>query len=76
MNILLMAERVGFEPTVPLPVRRFSRPLPSTTRPPLRIAMIIPYNSLCRKADITLYNNNKIDMITNFRKLLCLLCCK
>jgi hypothetical protein len=38
--------------------------------------MIIPYNSLCRKVDITLYNNNKIDMIANFRKLLCLLCCK
>jgi len=23
-----VAEEVGFEPTVPLPVRRFSRPLP------------------------------------------------
>lgn len=32
-----MAERVGFEPTVPSRVRRFSRPLPSTTRPPLHI---------------------------------------
>ena len=27
-----LAERVGFEPTVRLPARRFSRPLPSTTR--------------------------------------------
>ena len=32
-----MAEREGFEPPVPFRVRRFSRPEPSTTRPPLRI---------------------------------------
>src|SRR5688572_13797641 len=31
-----MAERVGFEPTVPLQVLRFSRPVHSTTLPPLR----------------------------------------
>jgi hypothetical protein len=31
-----MAEREGFEPPVPFRVRRFSRPEPSTTRPPLR----------------------------------------
>ena|SRR5215831_9365139 len=30
-----MAEREGFEPPVPFRVRRFSRPEPSTTRPPL-----------------------------------------
>src|SRR6476646_5033959 len=32
----LLAERVGFEPTVRLPVQRFSRPSRSTTPAPLR----------------------------------------
>ena len=32
-----LAERVGFEPTVRLPVQRFSRPSRSTTPAPLRI---------------------------------------
>ena len=32
----MLAERVGFEPTVPLPARQFSRLLPSTTRSPLQ----------------------------------------
>ena len=31
-----VAERVGFEPTVPLPAQRFSRPSQSTTLAPLR----------------------------------------
>ena len=31
------AEKVGFEPTMPLRAYRFSRPAPSTTRTPLRI---------------------------------------
>src|SRR5215469_350649 len=31
-----LAEREGFEPPVPFRVRRFSRPEPSTTRPPLQ----------------------------------------
>ncbi len=31
----LMAERVGFEPTVPLTVHKLSKPAPSTTRPSL-----------------------------------------
>src|SRR5580704_9431704 len=31
-----MAEREGFEPPIPFRVCRFSRPEPSTTRPPLR----------------------------------------
>ena len=31
-----MAERVGFEPTVRLPVRRISSAVLSTTQPPLR----------------------------------------
>ena len=34
--LFIMAEGVGFEPTVASRLRRFSRPLPSTTRPPLR----------------------------------------
>ena len=33
---LFMAERVGFEPTIQLPGFRFSRPVHSTTLPPLR----------------------------------------
>src|SRR5690349_23469277 len=32
----LPADRVRFELTVPLPVRRFSRPVLSTTQPPVR----------------------------------------
>ncbi len=36
-----MAEREGFEPSVEiLSLRRFSKPLPSATRPPLHISMI------------------------------------
>ena len=31
-----LAEREGFEPPIPFRVCRFSRPVPSTTRPPLR----------------------------------------
>src|SRR5271167_1114791 len=31
-----VAEGVGFEPTVTFQPRRFSRPVPSTARPPLR----------------------------------------
>ena|GEM_PF-5110998 len=34
--MLKMAERVGFEPTVPVKVRWFSRPELSTTQPPLQ----------------------------------------
>ena len=32
-----VAERVGFEPTVQLPVRRISSAVLSTTQPPLRM---------------------------------------
>src|ERR1700690_2816872 len=32
-----MAEREGVEPPIPFRVCRFSRPVPSTTRPPLRL---------------------------------------
>lgn len=31
-----MADGVGFEPTKELPPCRFSRPVPSTARPPIR----------------------------------------
>jgi hypothetical protein len=37
LNSRFLAEREGFEPPVPFRVRRFSRPEPSTTRPPLRV---------------------------------------
>ena len=39
----VLAERVGFEPTVPLPARLFSRQVPSTTRAPLQILNGCPY---------------------------------
>ena len=35
----VMAERAGFEPAIPLRIYRFSRPAPSTTRPPLRVSI-------------------------------------
>ena len=35
-----VAERVGFEPTVPLPAQRFSRPSQSTTLAPLRRGVV------------------------------------
>lgn len=42
-----MAEREGFEPSVEiLSLRRFSKPLPSATRPPLRVGFSINYVSL------------------------------
>jgi integrase len=35
-SLMISAEEEGFEPTVPLRVRRFSKPVPSTARPLLR----------------------------------------
>ena len=35
-----MAEAVGFEPTIPVRVCRFSRPVPSTARP--RFLLLVP----------------------------------
>ena len=35
-----MADRVGFEPTIPLQVCRISSAVPSTARPPVRRALI------------------------------------
>jgi hypothetical protein len=36
-----LAEREGFEPPIPAKVCRFSRPVPSTARPPLRITTLL-----------------------------------
>ena len=36
----VLAERVGFEPTVPLPVRLISSQVHSTTLPPLRVLAV------------------------------------
>ena len=41
-----MAEREGFEPPEPFPVQWFSRPPPSTTRPPLRTDAILTIQAL------------------------------
>ena len=38
--LLWVADGVGFEPTVGLHLRRFSRPLPSTTRPPVPLEFL------------------------------------
>ena|GEM_PF-3555345 len=37
----LLAEEEGFEPSVPFPVRQFSRLLPSTTRSPFPVTIFI-----------------------------------
>jgi hypothetical protein len=36
-----LAEREGFEPSVGLTLRRFSKPVPSATRPPLRERVLL-----------------------------------
>src|SRR4030095_5632476 len=41
-----MAESEGFEPPIPFQVCRFSRPVPSTTRPTLRLLFATVCNSL------------------------------
>ncbi len=38
-----LADGVGFEPTMTLPPCRFSRPVPSTTRPPIQTTFLIAY---------------------------------
>src|SRR5271157_5953920 len=47
-----MAEREGFEPPIPFQVCRFSRPVPSTTRPPLQLLLF--YYSVNSMADNSL----------------------
>src|SRR4030095_12566329 len=41
--LAVLAERVGFEPTVPVRAQRFSRPPDSTTLAPLRTLVISPF---------------------------------
>ena len=45
-----MAEAKGFEPLIPFQVCRFSRPEPSTTRPPLRILQFYYSNNFTAAA--------------------------
>ena len=42
-----VADGVGFEPTVGVNPRRFSRPVPSTARPPVRLARTRILGSAC-----------------------------
>src|SRR3990167_1305801 len=51
-----MAERVGFEPTRPLRAWRFSRPLPSTTRPPLHVISLL---SLAHSSELECFTCHK-----------------
>ena len=39
-SFMLLAEREGFEPSVPFPARLFSRQVPSTTRAPLHVLVM------------------------------------
>ena len=45
-----VAESEGFEPPIPFRVCRFSRPVPSTTRPTLRLKAVRS-SAACRQAD-------------------------
>jgi hypothetical protein len=62
-----MAEGVGFEPTVPLRARRFSRPFPSTTRTPFQYdvpadnGVIIPDTGVLTKGGSGLGEDNSLD---------------
>src|ERR1035441_2474993 len=47
-----VAEREGFEPPVPFQARRFSRPEPSTTRPPLRLYSFTTFAILWQDAGV------------------------
>ena len=57
-----MAERLGFEHRKELPLCRFSRPVLSTTQPPLLRRRNLPFFS-------NLYNNKKSFFCRNCRKL-------
>src|SRR5438874_12093886 len=48
--LINLAEREGFEPPIPVKVCRFSRPLPSTTRPPLQPYYYAPSAGFLRGA--------------------------
>src|ERR1700689_2016483 len=49
----MLAEREGFEPPIPFRVCRFSRPVPSTTRPPLRLLQFYYRGRILRKFPTT-----------------------
>jgi hypothetical protein len=46
LNRINLAEREGFEPPIPFRVCRFSRPVPSTARPPLRVRVVNSLSAL------------------------------
>ena len=62
-----LAEGVGFEPTVGINLRRFSRPVFSTTQPPLRSAGILHevFRRSSREADTLLSNPQRRSSGTN-----------
>jgi hypothetical protein len=45
-----LAEREGFEPSVELPLRRFSKPVPSAARPPLQSTVFYSVAKIPRRA--------------------------
>ncbi len=66
---LMLAERQGFEPWVEvLPLRRFSKPLPSATRPPLhRFTRPLKNPSMDFSTDETI-----LEPSMNFQQAFCL----
>ena len=66
-----MAEEVGFEPTVRFPVQRFSRPPPSTTRPPLRALQSFAFSKLQRRFHLTTGRLNYEDFAAGWYKSGC-----
>src|ERR1035437_8272717 len=59
-----MAEGVGFEPTVRLPVRLISSQVPLTTQPPFRTV----FTGLCALALTVLPPPNRTTLLTNYRQ--------
>ncbi len=56
---LKMAERVGFEPTVELPLRRFSRPELSTAQSPLQAGKDKRIQRLLESATVEIREQNR-----------------
>ena len=50
-----MAEEVGFEPTVDFHLRRFSRPVHSTTLPLLRLGKVLPRQIRFLKYEVSFF---------------------
>jgi hypothetical protein len=57
-----MAEEEGFEPPIPFQVRRFSRPMPSTTRPLFRY-----YQNITSVRNLLACNAAKIALEINLK---------